>query len=81
MTGSGSQADSWKKEIDMAKSKCPSLVFKYPTKSQLKVMTRDMDEATIIANRREKLADDLLKTMDVEQAIEFLQQKGKRKGK
>lgn len=81
MTGSGSQADSWKKEIDMAKSKCPSLVFKYPTKSQLKVMTRDMDEAAIIANRREKLADDLLKTMDVEQAIEFLQQKGKRKGK
>lgn len=80
MTGSGSQAESWKKEIDMAKAKCPSLVFKYPTKSQLKVMTRDMDEAAIIANRREKLADDLLKTMDIEQAIEFLQQKGKRKG-
>lgn len=81
MTGIGHQAESWKKEIDMAKENCPSLVFKYPTKSQLKVMTRDMDEASIIANRREKLADDLLKTMDIEQAIEFLQQKGNRKGK
>lgn len=81
MTGIGSQAESWKKEIDIAKSKCPSLEFKYPTETQLKMMTRDMDDAAEIANRRDKLAEDLLKTMGVEQAIEYLQQKSQRKGR
>ena len=80
MSGIGGQASSWKKEIESAKHNCPSLVFKYPTESQLKIMPRDMDEASIIANRRERLAEDLLKTMTIEQAIEYLQQKGFHKG-
>ena len=80
ITGMGQQAESWKKEVEIAKSNCPSLEFKYPTASQLKMMTRDMDDAAVIANTREKIADDLLRTMSLEQAIEYLQQKSKRKG-
>lgn len=80
MTGIGNQAESWKNEIEKAKAECPSLKFTYPTESQIKIMTRDMDEAAVIANHRDRIAEDLLKTMDVEQAIEYLKQKSKRKG-
>ena len=75
ITGIGEHATIWKKEIDKAKKNCPSLKFKYPTQKELKIMTRDMDEATSIMNKRDKLAEDLLKTMGPEQAITYIKQK------
>ena len=79
ITGIGSNAEAWIKEIEEAKENVPYLRFTYPTKEQLKMMPRDMDEANDIANKREKLAQELLKTMDAEQAVEFFQQRVNKK--
>ena len=75
VTGMGSNAKKWIDEIELAKKNVPYLRFTYPSLAQLKMMPRDMDEANDIANQREQLAQDLLKTMTIEQAIDFFEQK------
>ena len=79
ITGIGPNAESWINEIETAKKNVPYLLFNYPTRAQLKMMPRDMDEANDIANQREQLAQDLLKTMTIEQAIDFFEQKKNKK--
>ena len=44
ISGVGDFAAAFKAELDIAKKNCPSIVFKYPSELELKIMQRDLTE-------------------------------------
>lgn len=80
LSGIGGVAQSWKKEFDMAMNNFPYLKFRYPSKSDIRLMRRDMAGQSITENKRRKLIDDLLNEMSPEEARMFIEQRSLKKG-
>lgn len=75
LSGIGKTADLWADEIQKALQHCPYLQFRYPTAADIKVMQRDMEEAAIKENKRNRLLDELLAEMSPEEAKMYIDQR------
>ena len=80
LSGEGETAQLWCDEIQKALDSFPYLKFKYPSDADIKLMQRDMAEASIKENKRKQLIDELLAEMTPEEAKMYIDQQMKHKG-
>ena len=80
LSGEGETAQMWCEEIGQALEAFPYLRFKYPSDADIKLMQRDMAEASIKENKRKQLIDELLAEMTPEEAKMYIDQQMKHKG-
>lgn len=80
MSGEGETAQLWCAEIQQALDSFPYLRFKYPSDADIKLMQRDMAEASIKENKRKQLIDELLAEMTPEEVKMYIDQQMKQKG-
>lgn len=82
ISGIGNAAQKWADEVSAAKANFPDLKFIYPSKSEMKIMERDMQESALRKSKQAKMLDELLSDMSPEEIKLFLEQrqlKSKRK--
>lgn len=82
ISGVGIAAQKWADEVSAAKKNFPYLKFIYPSKSEMKIMERDMQESALRKSKQAKMLDELLSDMSPEEIKLFLDQrqlKNKRK--
>lgn len=75
LTGLGETAQLWSNELQKALNEFPYLKFIYPTEADIKVMKRDMAEASAKENKVNRLLDELLAEMSPEEAKLFIEQR------
>lgn len=78
-SGIGPRAQLWMDEIQKALDNFPYLKFQYPTADDIKLMQRDMAEASIKENKRKRLLDELLAEMSPEEVKMFIDERVKLK--
>lgn len=79
LSGIGEVAKKWVEEIESALHYFPYLKFKYPTEENIKLMQRDMVEASVKENKIKRLFDEILENMTPEEAKLFLEQQAIKK--
>lgn len=79
LSGIGEVAQKWAEEIQSALNNFPYLKFKYPSEENIKLMQRDMAEASIKENKIKRLFDEILENMSPEEAKLFLEQQAIKK--
>ena len=79
LSGLGETAQLWANEIQRALDEFPYLRFTYPTEADIKLMKRDMAEASAKENKLNRLIDELLGEMRPEEAKLFIEQRTKNK--
>lgn len=79
LSGEGEIAQMWCNEIQRALDEFPYLKFKYPSADDIKLMKRDMAEASAKENKRKRLIDELLEEMSPEEAKMYIDQQMKLK--
>lgn len=79
ISGVGHPADICKTEVQYAMANFPYLRFKYPSEDELKVMKRDLQESDIKKQKIERMLDEMLSEMSLEEAKNYLEQKFKTK--
>lgn len=81
LSGIGSAAQRWIKELDFALKVCPNIEFKFPSKTELSVMKRDIKEKATRKSKQAKMLDELLGEMSPEEIKQFLEQREIKKKK
>jgi superfamily I DNA and RNA helicase len=76
ITGVGDSAEAFKAELDIAKKNCPSIIFKYPSEHELKVMKRDLMES--IELRADRALDELQDELPLEEFKKVLSERLRR---
>ena len=79
LSGEGEIAQMWCNEIQKALDEFPYLKFKYPSAADIKLMQRDMAEASAKENKRKRLIDELLEEMTPDEAKMYIDQQMKLK--
>lgn len=80
LSGSNRTAKLWFYEIQKALDSFPYLKFKYPSDDDIKLMKRDMAEASIKENKRKRLIEEILEEMSPEDLKMYIDQQINRKG-
>lgn len=75
ISGIGSAAQKWADEINTAKLNFPDLKFVYPSKHEMKIMERDLQESALRKSKQAKILDELLSDMSPEEIKLFLEQR------
>lgn len=75
ISGIGSAALKWETEIKKALEKVPNIEFKYPSKKELSIMKRDIQEKATRKSKQAKILDELLAEMSPEEIKQFLEQR------
>lgn len=75
ISGIGDAALKWELEIKKALEKCPNIEFKYPSKKELSIMKRDIQEKATRKSKQAKILDELLSEMSPEEIKQFLAQR------
>jgi superfamily I DNA and RNA helicase len=75
ISGIGSAALKWEIEIKKALEKVPNIEFKYPSKKELSIMKRDIQEKATRKSKQAKILDELLAEMSPEEIKQFLEQR------
>lgn len=75
MSGVGKGAEQCAQEIAAARKNFPFLRFVYPTEEQSRILKRDMAESESRRVRGERLLDDALSTLPLEEVERLLQQR------
>jgi superfamily I DNA and RNA helicase len=75
ISGIGEAAKKWEIEIKKALDKCPNIEFKYPSKKELSIMKRDIQEKATRKSKQAKILDELLAEMSPEEIKQFLAQR------
>lgn len=75
ISGIGDAANKWEKEIHKALSKSPNIEFVYPSKKELSIMKRDIQEKATRKSKQAKILDELLAEMSPEEIKQFLAQR------
>lgn len=75
ISGIGQAAQKWETEIKKALEKCPNIEFKYPSKKELSIMKRDIQEKATRKSKQAKILDELLAEMSPEEIKQFLAQR------
>ncbi len=81
VSGVGNPAASCKEEIESALANFPYLRFSYPSREQLKIIRRDLEERAARKQVAERKLDEVLDEMTQEEIIRFLEQRAIKKGK
>lgn len=79
LTGIGIPAKTWVSEIQNAIENLPNLIFKFPSKDDLKVMKRDISEEAQLRNSQKETLERLLSSMSPEEIKLFLDQRSIKK--
>ncbi len=75
ISGVGKAASKWVTELKIALDKCPNIEFNYPSKNELSIMKRDIQEKATRKSKQAKILDELLAEMSPEEIKEFLEQR------
>lgn len=75
ISGIGEAALKWEIEIKKALDKSPNIEFKYPSKKELSIMKRDIQEKATRKSKQAKILDELLAEMSPEEIKQFLAQR------
>lgn len=75
ISGIGNAAAKWTTELQKALDKSPNIEFNYPSRKELSIMKRDIQEKATRKSKQAKILDDLLAEMSPEEIKQFLEQR------